>query len=479
MLWVYNHDVSRMMFLARMPIVFLCLGLALICFQFARQFWGQAAALPAFLLALFEPNILAHGRYTTTDVGATIFVLLATFLLWRLWHNEQRKLGSWAFATFGLGLALASKLSALAFVPIWALMALIPVQFRRQEESYWPAAGRRLLLLVGAGLFSFVIVWAIFGFEWGALHFQSPKLQSLNGIEAPMPTYWAGIEKIAGVTGSGRGNTFLLGEISESGFSAYFPVAFLSKTPLPILFLLPLSVAAILIKKRSRCKGLFLLLPAVLYFGVSVQSALNIGYRHLLPMVPFLLLLITGLAVDGKGAEVKSGKGKDPRQGGWRWLLYSRRGWLTIAITWLIALDLWIHPHYLSYFNLVAGGPENGYNVLVDSNIDWGQDLLRLKRWMGDHNVSQVSLAWFGSADPGYYGIQYRALPGLGRDPFFPLWWDVPFDRSNPEPGVYAISATNLWELPLRKDERTVYAWFRAREPDDKIGYSILIYDVP
>ena len=143
-----------------------------------------------------------------------------------------------------------------------------------------------------------------------------------------------------------------------------------------------------------------------------------------------------------------------------------------------VAVALWIHPHYLSYFNPIAGGPANGYRVLIDSNVDWGQDLLRLRGWMSDTGVSRVRLGWFGTADPGYYAILHEPLPGLGRDAFFRLWWDVPFDPAQPEPGVYAISATSLWETPLRPEEKRVYAWFRARQPSARVGFSILIYDL-
>jgi hypothetical protein len=134
-----------------------------------------------------------------------------------------------------------------------------------------------------------------------------------------------------------------------------------------------------------------------------------------------------------------------------------------------------VHPHYLSFFNILAGGPSNGYKILVDSNIDWGQDLLRLKHWMGDHDVSHVKLSWFGTADPQYYGLSYDPLPGLPRH--FDLWWNVPFDPQDPEPGIYVISVSNLWELPLQ-DKKVVFPWFRARSPDDRVAYSLLIYEV-
>ena len=97
---------------------------------------------------------------------------------------------------------------------------------------------------------------------------------------------------------------------------------------------------------------------------------------------------------------------------------------------------------------------------------------------MADNGVEEVNLGWFGTADPSYYGISHRTIPGLGRDRFFRLWWDPPFNTAAPEPGVYAISASSLWEPPLRPEEKLVYQWFRFREPDARVGYSILIYDV-
>ena len=136
-----------------------------------------------------------------------------------------------------------------------------------------------------------------------------------------------------------------------------------------------------------------------------------------------------------------------------------------------------IHPHYLSFFNLLAGGPEKGYTILIDSNIDWGQDLLRLQEWMRENNVSSVKLSWFGSAPPSAYGLVYEPLPGYPHH--LDLWWNLPFDPAAPAPGWYAISVSNLGEPPLRTEEKTRFAWFRNHEPTDRIGYSINLYYIP
>jgi hypothetical protein len=464
LLWVYNQDAVRMIFLARLPIVFLTIGLALVGYHFARQFWcgGRPAGLIAFFLLLFDPNIIAHGRYSTTDVGGTLFLLLAVFLLWRAWQLNEWRWPALLWAGLGLGLAFGSKLSTLVFVPILSLVAVLPV-FNAQP---WPAAaGRRLGQLIAAGLLSIPVVWAIFGFQWGPFIFQTSPFSDLNSLNGPMPTFWAGIEQILRLSGGGR-PSFLLGNFSMTGFTAYFPVAFLVKTPLPVLLLFLLALVLLFSRPSLRNKAAFLLLPAVLYFLFSLQSALNIGYRHLLPLLPFLYLFISGLAaVRAWHCPLRLPPSKT---------LWAVPCTTTILIALTIAASLWIYPHYLSYFNLAAGGPANGGRILIDSNIDWGQDLFRLQDWMAENEVEQLKLSWFGTADPAYYGLAYDPLPGLPRH--FDLWWDVPFNPADPEPGIYAISLSNLWELPL--EEKVVFPWFRRREPDDRVGYSILIYRV-
>ena len=486
-LWVYNDDVTRMMFLARLPILFLTLGLALVGYHFAGELWGGASRKWAFLFLLFDPNVLAHGRYTTTDLGGTALLFLAAFLLWRMWQTEGWNWRRWLWTGFGLGLAFGSKLSTLVFVPIFALVAVLPLFAEENltaEARRFSGRGawRRLVQFLSAGLLSVVVVWMIFGFEWGACLFKdNGVLAGLNAWRGPMPTFWAGLEQVLFISSGGR-PAFLLGHFSNTGFWNYFPVAFLVKTPL--VTIVGLGVTAVLLLKNrtqintdgrrlffiysNRKKTLFLLLPAIIYFLFSMQSALNIGYRHLLPILPFVYVLVSGVA------SVKYQVSSVTYQVSHFTLLFVFVG--------LLMADFAIHPHYLSYFNVAAGGPENGRNILIDSNIDWGQDLVRLKQWMDGTGVESVKLGWFGTAVPEYYGISYDPLPGLGgvgQPQFFDAWWDLPFNPANPASGLYAISATSLWEFPLATEEKQVYAWFRAREPDDQIGYSILIYEVP
>ena len=459
LLWGYNNDVTRMIFLARMQSIFMTLALALISYRFAREMWGKSAAFIAFTLILFDPNILAHGRYVTTDVGGTTMLVLAAFMFWRLWNGSGWHLGRILAATVALGLAMSSKLSILVFLPIFAMISLLPLY---KNNGGWRDGLRRLAYLAVASLGALLLVWAIYAFEWQPFHFRSTAMESLNQLSGPMPTFFAGIEQILLISGGGR-PSFLLGQFSTEGWWYYFPIAFLVKTPLPVLILIGLAAILLLKKRITRGRALFLLLPGVLFFLVSMWSSLNIGYRHLLPILPFFYLLASGVTAL---PSIRTGLPK--------WEAVLAKGALLAAVLSVLIIDIILHPHYLSYFNVLGGGPANGHQVLVDSNIDWGQDLLRLKEWMEDNEVDKVKLSWFGSADPAYYDIDYEPLPGLTHH--FDLWWDVPFDPIAPEPGVYAISVSNLWELPL--EEKNVFPWFRDRQPDDRVGYSIHIYVV-
>ena len=465
LLWQYNQDVTRMLFLARLPIVFLTIGLALVGYHFAGQIWRRPSALLAFFLLLFDPNIIAHGRYTTTDLGGTLFVFLATFLLWRLWQVEAWSWSRWLLSAVGMALAFGSKLSTLAFVPIWVVVALLPIFGRSWGRR---DAFKRLLQLGTAGLLSILVVWLIFGFEWGPFTFLDERLAVLNQRSGPMPTFWSGIERILILNSGGR-SSFLLGQQSSEGFLAYFPIALATKTPLPTLILWLLAAVFLLVRKVSRGRAIFLLLPALLYFGLSLQSALNIGYRHLFPMLPFIYVLISGLV----------SQSWSPRRiiPGWQRQFAPVMVLVAVLAASLLISTLRIHPHYLSYFNLIAGGPENGHTILIDSNIDWGQDLFRLQQWMADNEVKQIKLAWFGTADPAYYGLPHQPLPGFPLGRYYSLWYPPPFNPEAPEPGIYAISVSSLWESHW--DTKITYPWFRAREPDDRVGYSIFIYEVP
>jgi 4-amino-4-deoxy-L-arabinose transferase-like glycosyltransferase len=452
LLWHDNQDVDRLVFLARFPVMLLALLLGAFLYRTVRHWSGAEAGLLALVLYALDPNILAHARYATTDLGCAAFLFLAGVALWKAARSGFGV--RWVLLAGGaFGLALSAKLSAAAFGLAFGLVALayLVALWRRNRRDAL-AAGLRLGLVYPAA--ALLVVWAVFGFEWGALPDGGPAV--------PMPTFWRGVDTMFGFSGGGR-PAFLLGHFSTEGFWCYFPIAFAVKTPLPTLLLIIWALGLFVTGTREGAgsrkwsTAAFWIFPPALYFLISTQSALNLGYRHLLPVLPYLYAFV---------ASQLSGR------------LAGRTGPRMVfagLLLWLVVANALIFPHYLSYFNEIVG-PKNGYRVLVDSNVDWGQDLKRLKGWMDLEGVPRVKLAWFGSADPAYYGIPYDPLPGLPHH--FDLWESLPFDPEEPEPGVYAISVSILQELHRRDEDKTAFAWFRAREPDDRVGYSILIYKV-
>jgi hypothetical protein len=197
-----------------------------------------------------------------------------------------------------------------------------------------------------------------------------------------------------------------------------------------------------------------LLIPVVIYFAGSMMSPLNIGYRHLLPVLLFLIIFASQV-----GEVLWKPKSK------LRWASVVLIGWLVISVGTTF-------PDHLAYFNEAVGGSNNGYKVLVDSNLDWGQDLIGLKEYMQREGIKSVKLSYFGCVDPAIYGIEYEPLPGYPR-----YQWNqdfIPPTLSNPEPGVYAISATCLQGGFF--GNRDIFEWFRDRKPDAVIGHSIFVY---
>ena len=285
-------------------------------------------------------------------------------------------------------------------------------------------------------------------------------------------------------------SSFLMGEYSDRGFPSYFLWTFLFKTPL--LTIVAILVALFLVVLDAKIPLLsttvFLVLPAGLYLLVSMYSGFNIGHRHLLPIYPFLFVLCGRLTVV------------------WRQWTANTQVWSAVAVIAAIILSAnvvfappWrpaiVYPHYLAYFNELAGGPRNGHEKLVDSNLDWGQDLIGLREWIARHRIpgdQPIWLCYFGTADPRYYQVPYNSAPkALGSYRFAPSAYDdleakglyeqaVERFLSDIRPNQYlAISATNL---------RAVYSGgekvrefldrriFSQATLIDQVGYSIFIY---
>ena len=245
---------------------------------------------------------------------------------------------------------------------------------------------------------------------------------------------------------------YLLGEIRKDGFWLYFPIAFLAKTPLPTLLLIFIATLHLAFAKRRERAIVFLLVPVVVFFVIAVWSHINIGIRHILPIYPFLFVWLGGVV-------------------SLLWKTNTRWAKLSVCLlaVWLFGSTINAYPDYLAFFNEVAGGAKNGHNILVDSNLDWGQDLKGLKTWMTQNNVEKIQLAYFGTANPNYYGIHADYLPGT----LFIQPSDDQRDKTRRASHI-AISATYLMGYNLANPK--TYAVFRPQQPVAIIGHSIWVY---
>jgi len=151
---------------------------------------------------------------------------------------------------------------------------------------------------------------------------------------------------------------------------------------------------------------------------------------------------------------------------------------------WSMTSTLLIHPHYLSYFNEAAGGAENGHYHLIDSNIDWGQDLLFLKAWLDQYSEARpLGLAYYNVVDPRIVGICFT-LPPPGQ---ITGAQNLDASEPGPRPGYYALDVNfirgssfiaadgkgRFRHIPMHQ-----YEYFQHFQPIAKAGYSIYIYHI-
>jgi len=476
-LFLYSwNDGDKLLFWGRLTVVFLGCLLAAAVFGWARRLMGLAGASLALLLCALSPDILAHGRLVTFDVGITLFIFLTVVAFERL--TERATWTRMLWAGLALGAAFATKESAVSLVPIllvlsaWVVMVREPMVLDLGSRAPTVLAARRdrvrylALFLLVMGAIALVVIWTVYGFQarlqphsslqgmWGMIWPTTPALASATSWVKRwglLPeAYLYGLLMV--FQHNTRGNVFLMGHVAAGGFSYFYPVAFLVKTPVPLIVLAAMSLLLRRLRPLPlRAKG-FLWLPVLIYLGLVLTRHVQNGHRHLLPIYPFLFVAAGRTAAGAAG-----------------------RSWSKPATLLMMGLASWyafgtlrVFPNYLAYFNEAAGGPRKGYRELVDSDLDWGQDLEALKVYMDANHIRRIKLSYFGSADPGYYGIDYDLLPSyrLGN----PRTWSV-------QPGdLVAVSATQLQGIYVPPEDQNLMEEFRKREPLAKIGYSIFIY---
>ena len=428
------------------------------------QWWGRAAAGMTTLLWCTEPTILAHSSLVTPDAGLTCLTLALWYALWCYFQKP----GLWRAVLCGLvlGLAQLTKYTAVVLIPLVcvAWLAWCVVRARQQTRTRMELCGQLGALL----LVALVVLNLGYGFEgiFSTLNQVQPRSATVTGwlrrwpllgqIPLPCPqSYLYGLDAQKHVMES-QHPVFLDGVWSVHGFRFYFFWALLYKLPHVWQalclggFFRPWCHRQAQILRGQMC---FIAFPAAVLMGIASLSGMQLGVRYILPIYPFLCLVAGSCLATVKGVPLS------------RW---QRR--LMIAAVLVAPWSLRFQPEHLAYFNEFAGGPVGGAAHLLDSNLDWGQDLLELKQYVDTHSDRRWGIAYFGSVPPGELGLQY----------------DLPPSRQ-PQPGSYAVSINYVQgrphvvfddqgrALPVGLDE---YGYFRAFEPTKRIGASILIFQI-
>jgi hypothetical protein len=475
-----KNDAERLFFYGKLPLLFLTLVLGVFVFLWAKQWFGSVAAAAALILFATNPNIVAHSTIVHTDMAFATFFFVGTYFFQRALASRGGLVNGLA-ACFLFGLAAVTKFSAIGIFMAWSLIGVVWI-FRseprpggdgiqgctRQKKTLWLSA-----MLVAMTLTAFTLTWAAYGFHFaaiprGGVHWSyadvmppnaPPLLHRLVSFVAQLhllPDAWI-YGELYNVKYLRR-TAFLMGSVSNQGFWLYFPVALLVKTPVPALLLIGLAVAGLFSSLRLDQTGRYILwLPVLVYFLLAVWARMNIGVRHILPIFPFLFVL----AAESAG-RLWTGRA--------RW----KKGCVIFLGLWAFWNVFAAYPNYLAFFNELAGGPKNGHKILLDSNLDWGQDLKGLKAWMDRRGIKKIILLYFGTAEPAYYGIDAVRFPGGLLSPRLSL------KQTPGVPYTLAISANYFYAGRIygTRMEKEVLQQFQFKEPDAVIDHSILVFNL-
>lgn len=475
--WIFLYKIGNdpmwMIFVARSMIVLAATLIGLLVFYYARSLWGYGGGLLALTLYCFNPDFLAHGRLITSDVMGAGAFLAAIWALSRLLEKITWRTVLVTGLVFGI--LAVSKYYAVLMVPIAAILLLLKLVLTKttvvelrggRTLVRWPSRlGASLAALVVVGLIAWVVLWSFYGFRYTAFNDDLHYDQFLESWEEIRPdseliatsvdiarefhllpeSYLYGFSHV--IKHSELRHAFMAGDFSTTGWWYFFLFTFLVKSPMALLGLLLFALAIILSLKRSswarldHLPGWLPLACLIVVFGTAaLASTLNIGHRHILPIYIALFVLLGGL-----------------------WRQCQKHGRVTTAVLLVLvgvylAESLSVYPHYLTFFNRLAGGPEKGYQLLIDSSLDWGQDLYLLDDWLAENNSGPdrepVTLSYFGRTSVDYLGLDVRYWQSRG------LHKRENYDILPLKPGLFVTSASTLQGIYTP----TYYPWTQKYE---------------
>jgi 4-amino-4-deoxy-L-arabinose transferase-like glycosyltransferase len=460
-----QHLVFRM----RLTAGLLALALSLVVFFAGREWFGTGAGLIALVLIVFDPNVLANSALVTTDIGVSLFFLLGIYAFYR--YVNKPSLVRLLLAGIAAGLLLATKHSGILLAPM--LLLLIGWEILRAPEA---TRGKLALRLSGA--FAAIIVvgvlvlWSFYGFRYTARpdglllstslanyaaplgHFSSSVVLAIARLHLLPESYLMGLVDVKRMAQFYP--TFIFGKVYPHGQWWYFPIVILIKTTLGLLALVALAFFAILTGRLRKGRELaFVLIPCVVYLATAILAGMNIGSRHILPLWVFASILA------GAGLVALSSVNRR-----WAWV-----GAALIAAH--IVSSLAAFPNFIPYANEAWGGQRNVHHLLSDANVDWGQQLLQVKRWQDNHPTEECWFAYFArpEVDPATYGIHCHALPTI--DTFWLGGADIVPPNLH---GTVLLSAGDLSGCEWPSSDMNPYRSFQSLEPAESIDYGVLVY---
>lgn len=495
-----GNDADKIRIAVKLPMLLFFILAAIMVFYWGRKLYGDVGGITGLIIFSFSPTILAHSRFVTTDVAALFGIILSTYFFVRYLQNPTRS--NLVIAGLATGVGLATKFSTVLLIPFFAILALVWGYFGIPSLKKLPQKAYSAVKYFGGTVFVFligliIVVYPLYYFNtynypaerqyndarlnlatYGNRLFADPIVWASNKpVIRPLAEYAVGILKV-NQRAIGGNTTYFLGEVSRMGWHNYFPIIYFIKEP--IAWWLSVIIALVMIgfqlrkpfrKPKNRFQDFIvkhfaefaMLLWLVIYWAVSINSTLNIGVRHLLPIYPFAILLVTGQLS-------RIGKARIPAK-----LKKSIVTLVVLIMGWYVLESINIYPYYLTYFNQFAGGPQNGYKYAVDSNIDWGQDLIRFSDWVKQNNIPKIETDYFGWADAQYY-LSSR---------YIPLWGSKyldgnDFSARNESDGWMAVSASFLMGSQGSPDQPNPinYIWLQSYKPYTVIGHSIFIYRI-
>lgn len=435
--FLFNNNADKIIFWARIPIILLALLLGFFVYKWSKELWGEKAGLFSLFLYTLSPTVLSQGILVNTDLGIATFMFISFYYFYKLLDKSTKK--NLILSGVFFGLAMLSKFTALYMLPMYGVIYAI----KSYKEKNWNIDLLKKLVIIG--LIALLIINIGYGFNQQNFRGEEKEkfastLGRINPILTtianpilkiiPIPnTYMQGLNSVSKHSIGGH-EAYLFGQRSRSGWLYYFIITFLFKTPLAILALIALSI--IYFKKTNLKTELTLVIPIILYFFFFMVNKINIGHRHIMPIYPFIFVFL------GRTILIEK-----------KWM----KQILLTAIVWILLINIFTFPHHLSYFNELS--LNQGHKILLDSNIDFGQDLKILKNKIKDE---QIYLAYWGKDNPDYRNINYEEL------------------NCTPVSGKIAISVN--YRIGINKENDICFSWLDDYEPIDKAGKSIWIYDI-